>query len=285
MFKHILRDHLIFIVGFVAACGQHDAAPSAASTAPNGTEKAPTSGPSDWSLMVANVTSLPPCDAGGEGRLAYVKAQSNFMSCTSGSWQVVDIRGGVIQSVASGKDGAASLIAVADEAPGGNCQFGGKKIDTGIDADNNGNLSSAEIKSTQYMCKESPGMKIKNIWSYHDSNIDFTTDPDISLSSMVLTTKVGDIQLTRFEDGSAFFSVSGIIRSSDSRLDTYVETFSESFFVPNKSGTFTVTRKIMPASYLLKHRLNLETDPPQISLGVEYNNQVFYRDFVLSPVP
>ena len=54
-------------------------------------------------------------------------------------------------------NGSNSLIKMTDEAPGGNCAFGGVRIDTGIDFDSDRKLSDDEINDTAYVCHGAPG--------------------------------------------------------------------------------------------------------------------------------
>jgi alpha-tubulin suppressor-like RCC1 family protein len=49
------------------------------------------------------------------------------------------------------------LVRVQDEDPGARCQFGGKRITTGQDTDNDGILSSDEATSTQFICNGAAG--------------------------------------------------------------------------------------------------------------------------------
>lgn len=59
----------------------------------------------------------------------------------------------------SGDDGAAGLSALLDtsqEAAGDNCEFGGQRFDTGLDADSDGSLGADEITSTTYVCNGAP---------------------------------------------------------------------------------------------------------------------------------
>ncbi|HYQ42018.1 MAG TPA: hypothetical protein VER11_08620, partial [Polyangiaceae bacterium] len=58
---------------------------------------------------------------------------------------------------ASGNDGAAALIATADEPAGDNCVDGGTQITYGADANGNGVLDESEIEGTRYVCNGSMG--------------------------------------------------------------------------------------------------------------------------------
>ena len=56
-----------------------------------------------------------------------------------------------------GDDGHNSLVIVSDEPVGKNCEFGGKKVESGIDIDNDGKLDANEVTSTEYVCNGVPG--------------------------------------------------------------------------------------------------------------------------------
>ena len=52
--------------------------------------------------------------------------------------------------------GTSSLIKTSPEPAGTNCQFGGERIDTGADTNNNGVLDPNEITNTTYVCNTAP---------------------------------------------------------------------------------------------------------------------------------
>ena len=52
----------------------------------------------------------------------------------------------------NGDNGLNTLVIQTDEAAGENCQNGGVRIDVGLDADNDGELSDTEIQTTEYVC-------------------------------------------------------------------------------------------------------------------------------------
>lgn len=66
------------------------------------------------------------------------------------------INGSDTQGSEAGKDGLNSLIAIYDESAGFNCENGGKRIDTGVDANGDGVLVLDEILSTEYLCLPDP---------------------------------------------------------------------------------------------------------------------------------
>lgn len=232
-----------------------------------------------YSVTVDNAQSLPICDAAGEGRLAYVRSQANFQTCQSGYWQIVTISAS--GSTPATKSMKPTILNSEAEPVSSNCQFGGRKINSGQDDDGDGLLSPNEIKSSLFICKDAPAVKIVSIWTYHDANIE-ASDPDVSLSSLFITTKVGDIQLSLFSDGSAFLSLGGVIQSYDTALNKFFAPFSESFYIPKTSATFTIQKKILSFGYLLQHRINLESTPPQIAVGVQNDTSIYYKDFPLT---
>ena len=54
--------------------------------------------------------------------------------------------------ICNGLDGKISLIDIISEPAGLNCENGGYKINSGLDIDNNGNLTENEISSSVYLC-------------------------------------------------------------------------------------------------------------------------------------
>ena len=56
---------------------------------------------------------------------------------------------------ATGTDGALSLLNIIDEPVGANCQYGGVKVESGIDSNDDGVLVGTEITQTEYICSDS----------------------------------------------------------------------------------------------------------------------------------
>nr|WP_028672093.1 hypothetical protein [Saccharospirillum impatiens] len=89
-------------------------------------------------------------------------------NCTNGGIRVdsgVDTSGdGVLQEAeksapvyvcnVAGATGSSSLIELSVELPGGNCTYGGTRIDSGPDADSNGSLEPGEISQTRFVCEQ-----------------------------------------------------------------------------------------------------------------------------------
>ena len=51
-----------------------------------------------------------------------------------------------------GANGLSAMLAVTAESPGLNCSNGGSRVDSGLDANRNGQLDASEITSSQYVC-------------------------------------------------------------------------------------------------------------------------------------
>ncbi len=49
------------------------------------------------------------------------------------------------------------LVAVTPEPAGANCSGGGSRIDSGTDADDDGELDPGEIETTEYVCDDGDG--------------------------------------------------------------------------------------------------------------------------------
>ncbi len=64
----------------------------------------------------------------------------------------VDGSNGVDGVGADGSDGLSSQLAFSDEVAGANCPYGGLRIDSGLDSNDNNTLDSAEITQTQFVC-------------------------------------------------------------------------------------------------------------------------------------
>ena len=57
------------------------------------------------------------------------------------------------QDGSDGEDGHSTLIVVTEEPVGDNCDYGGSRIDTGLDLDRDGQLSAGEVSATTYLCR------------------------------------------------------------------------------------------------------------------------------------
>ncbi|MDF3065024.1 MAG: Phage tail fiber protein [Polyangiaceae bacterium] len=57
----------------------------------------------------------------------------------------------------AGQDALASLINVTSESPSANCATGGQKIESGLDADGDGELAGSEVEKVAYFCNGADG--------------------------------------------------------------------------------------------------------------------------------
>jgi len=95
-------------------------------------------------LRSLNIEAGDQCLAGG------VEIESGFDSNENGSLDNSEVTSSKI--VCHGSNGYNSLIRIADELAGVNCQAGGKAITTGMDQNRDSVLDDNEISLTQYIC-------------------------------------------------------------------------------------------------------------------------------------
>jgi hypothetical protein len=57
-----------------------------------------------------------------------------------------------------GRAGSSALVELSDEAAGDNCEFGGQRIDSGVDSNGDGTLSDAEITGSRWVCNGADGV-------------------------------------------------------------------------------------------------------------------------------
>lgn len=118
--------------------------------------------------------------------------------------------------------------------------------------------------------KGDPGSGISAIWAFHAD--DLTGAANLSSETTEITTRIGDIQLVRFSDGSSFVSISGALTGFDSNSDSYQENFAHSFFLP--SGTVDTTKVIKFSSFAsvrIRYSLNPSAETPSFSAVVDTN--------------
>lgn len=90
------------------------------------------------------------CAAGGVAILVGVDTNADGTVSTSEAKNT-----SYVCNAPAGKPG--SLVRVATEAPGANCEFGGNQIVTGPDTNGNGTLDESEGTATQYLCNGEGG--------------------------------------------------------------------------------------------------------------------------------
>lgn len=59
--------------------------------------------------------------------------------------------------ICNGTAGASGLVNQTPEAAGTNCEYGGTRLDSGVDLDKNGTLDAPEVTQTSYACNGAPG--------------------------------------------------------------------------------------------------------------------------------
>lgn len=99
------------------------------------------------------------CSAGGQ------KIEHGVDDDNNGTLEAGEVDGTAY--VCNGIDGLASLVATASESPGANCAFGGTKVTSGVDDNDNGTLDAGEVDATAYVCNAKP---IGTLYFSQDSN-------------------------------------------------------------------------------------------------------------------
>ena len=93
------------------------------------------------------------CTTGGKKIQSGLDFNNNSVLDSSEVSQTEYVCNGVAGSTgATGASGLNSLVKTTDESAGLNCTAGGKKVQTGIDLNNDGVLASSEALQTEYVC-------------------------------------------------------------------------------------------------------------------------------------
>lgn len=268
---------MIVASGFILSCGSETKTSgnneTSVSTEPTaGGTAAPTK--DVWSLIVTGKEKLPACDAASEGRMAYVSGTKTATACQNGVWTDITI------------NGHNSLVEVVDEKAGTNCKYGGKAISTGIDSDDDGKLGDQDKATKQYVCNGASGLKIKSIHQYSETLMN-KNSPDISPYKDIHSTRIGNIQLTQFEDGSAFILVNGVVIAPDTNADLYTYNFSFSSFIPPNSPMYvTLTKSFDIGGVYADYKFVMDVElsaAPTFSCGISYgSSSPAKRDFILT---
>lgn len=156
---------LFALVFLVSACGSasSDNAALVATTIPQ-----PAAIPTNYSVTAETVDALPACNADRAGALAFVTGAKKFYACVDTAWTAVDVGASI------------GMVDVVDEAAGNNCSTGGKAILNGVDANGNGSLEAAEVKSTDYVCNGLAGS---------DNHISSSINCGVTISQAAATAK------------------------------------------------------------------------------------------------
>ncbi len=105
-------------------------------------------------------------DTNSNGQLDAGEVSSNAYSC----------HGAAGSNGSAGTSGQTSLVAVTVESSGANCAAGGRKVQTGLDANANSTLDAGEVQSTSYVCNGAQGVVGANGASGKNSLIKITTE-------------------------------------------------------------------------------------------------------------
>lgn len=217
-------------------------------------------------MAVTTVADLPPCTAEAEGRLAWVGATSQFMTCQTGIWTAIDVKAAM---------GAVPKIQIDAEDAGDNCPAGGQKISTGIDANTDGTLAGAEATDLKYVCNGKEGLTVASNWRYSVPRLEGVLETikesnkndfaSFANGSVYLL----DIQLQKFTNNWAFLSASGY-----RYLDESYEIWSYSFFLEPSEKSQTV---VHPWNALLDLHIvyTPSTDFPTVNLGIFLQDEPF----------
>lgn len=99
-----------------------------------------------------------PGTPGEDGGSCTVKDEgdSTLIVCEDGSSAVTtSIAGPPGEKGDPGDPGLTALVATSEEPAGANCEFGGTRIDTGVDTNANNVLDANEVQNTTYVCNAS----------------------------------------------------------------------------------------------------------------------------------
>lgn len=108
------------------------------------------SGDAGLTSLVETTTELPgeQCAEGG------IRIDSGIDENNNGSLEESEKNQPAYVCNVAGAQGAASLMELSAEVPGANCAFGGTRIDSGVDQNDNDSLDSEEIAYTRYVCEQ-----------------------------------------------------------------------------------------------------------------------------------
>lgn len=149
----------------------------------------------------------------------------------------------------NGEDGLNSLIKVYDESAGSNCEYGGKRIVTGLDLNADELLSSNEIEDTQYLCNLEPLPALAGLDGSSCSVLD-NQDGSATIScedgtSATVGEDNGPIDYVMWCAGSMAGDFSGIswtLESTEfSNGSTFVQASVDDGYVSSSSSYFTLT--------------------------------------------
>lgn len=90
----------------------------------------------------------------------------------------------IICSCQEVENGMNSLITTVDEPSGSNCDFGGLRVDSGLDINENNILDESEVISSRYLCNESSGTQERQIRLRLDNDKSFFVESKTWLTDL-----------------------------------------------------------------------------------------------------
>ncbi|MFY0602276.1 MAG: hypothetical protein JXR03_21570, partial [Cyclobacteriaceae bacterium] len=134
----------------------------------------------------------------------------------------------------NGLDGKVSLVNIADEAGGANCENGGVKIDSGVDDNGDGTLDTDEVDITRYVCNGIDGGFDEQIRLRIETPLDNTANNDWFTNS---TTYVfGGAGLFAFNKNNFVGVDSVVLASNPSNFTSGVRAYVDLFDATNNSS-------------------------------------------------
>jgi hypothetical protein len=126
-------------------------------------------------------------------------------------------------------------------------------------------------------------------WIFHVDS--YLGEPDLHDESANSSTHIGDVSITKFQNGTAFFAISGFSAEWNPTLQIYdKKEFSFSDFIPNTKTEYTAVYKF--ASYQnarLRLKINLSTSTPTLKAVVDidgnFSNNIDKSYILTSVVP
>jgi hypothetical protein len=111
------------------------------------------------------------------------------------------------QKVCNGLNSHNSLIALNQESAGANCPYGGVRIDSGLDSNDNGTLDSGEVDNSEYVCNQIDGsvgwqvatlVETSNTGSAFDPQVSFDTNGNALAVWLISNGTVDDIWSSKY---------------------------------------------------------------------------------------
>ena len=111
-----------------------------------------------------------------------------------------------------GPAGVNTLTNVLDEPAGLNCQYGGLKIQVGVDEDRNDLLEAGEVKNTNFVCNGQPGIKSLMIVTAENPGTNcfaggykLESGPDVNDNNVLDNSEIGAVSyICNGADGGGF---------------------------------------------------------------------------------